>query len=459
MIPIRLQTNEEDAENVPGFCVVGVGGAGGNVLDRLAMDGVGSELLVAANTDVQALSGSVAAKKIQLGANLTRGLGTGGDPDLGYQAAEASGGEVAEVIEGTPVVFLCAGLGGGTGSGGLPIIARLAKEKGCFVVVLATMPFSFEGRRRRQQADIAMEEAKPFCDAVICFENDRMSDVSQPGASIHETFDAADRIMSQCLRALCDVWQRPSLIPCSLADLQAAVGRSRHCLFGFGESDSENRAHDALAFALKNPLLERGRLLEKSDKLLVHISGSQNLTLFEVETTLREVGRHVRDSTQILLSVGLDERLGRGIRVVLLSALEKEGASGAASALEVSSETRGPAMESREEPLPEETPREEPEEEPVAAEEGFEETEEPSAAPEPSPEEEPAAREEPSPEPAASEPVPEEPPQKEKPPEVRQEVLQFEPVSRGRFEKSEPTIEDGEDLDVPTFLRKNIKLK
>src|SRR6266550_1912900 len=209
--------------------VVSVGGAGLNALDRIVLDGLEKASVVAINTDVQSLTSSVAAHKVQLGRNITRGLGTGGDPELGYDAAVESADEIREALADVRMIFVCAGLGGGTGSGAAPYVARLAREAGAL---------------------------------VICFENDRMGDLVSPQAGIHQAFAMADTTISQSVRSIVNLIQRPGLIRIGFDDLLAALRtHNGRCLFGFGEADSDNRAHDALTQALKNPLMDRGRML------------------------------------------------------------------------------------------------------------------------------------------------------------------------------------------------------
>src|SRR5579862_3634412 len=176
--------------------IVGVGGAGSNALDRLVLDGVEDANIVAMNTDVQSLTSSVAAEKVQLGRNATRGLGAGGDPEVGLAAADEAIPEIRQALEGAALVFLCVGLGGGTGSGSAPLIANLAKEQGSLVVVFATMPFTFEGKRRNKQAEEALAVLQETADVVICFENDKMGDAVAPTAGIHQAFASADQTIS-----------------------------------------------------------------------------------------------------------------------------------------------------------------------------------------------------------------------------------------------------------------------
>ena len=302
---IQLSRNyslpEKAEEEIP-IKVVGVGGAGSNALDRIVLDGLDKADLIAINTDVQSLASSVAAHKVQLGRTVTRGLGAGGDPELGYNAAVESENEIREALVDARMVFICAGLGGGTGSGAAPVVAQVARDAGSLVVAFATMPFSFEGKRRAAQAEDALHRLREIADAVICFENDRMGDIVAPKAGIHQAFAVADTTISQSVRSIVNVIQRPGLIRIGFDDLLTALrSRDGRCVFGFGESDSDNRAHDALTQALKNPLMDRGRMLENASHVLVQVAGGSDMTLSEVEILMQELGRHINDETQILL--------------------------------------------------------------------------------------------------------------------------------------------------------------
>ena len=448
------------ADTVP-VKVVSVGGAGLNALDRIVLDGLEKASVVAINTDVQSLTSSVAAHKVQLGRTRTRGLGTGGDPELGYEAAVESADEIREALTDTRMVFVCAGLGGGTGSGAAPYVAHLAREAGALVIAFVTLPFTFEGKRRATQAREALGRLNEIAHSVICFENDRMGDLVAPQAGIHHAFAMADTTISQSVRSVVNLIQRPGLIRIGFDDLLAAL-RVRHsrCLFGFGESDSDNRGHDALTQALKNPLMDRGRMLADATNVLVQVSGGAGMTLSEVEVLMQELGRHVNEQTQILFGAVVDGKLGDRLAVTIISSLAADE--------DLISESRDGATLSNvfaQPPVREQHPPPqihiEPEAamEPVAHEESIS-FEQPVAA-----QATPAAESMPG----ESEPLPVTPRKKAVPHTdekaaaksvpAKQEILQFEPVTRGRFEKSEPTIVEGEDLDVPTYLRKNIKVK
>ena len=465
---IQLSKNyslpERASEFIP-IKVVSVGGAGLNALDRIVLDGLEKAGMVAMNTDVQSLASSVAAHKVQLGRNVTRGLGAGGDPELGYQAAVESTDEIREALADARMIFLCSGLGGGTGSGAAPYVARLGREAGALVLAFATLPFAFEGRRRNAQAREALVHLREIADAVICFENDRMGDLVAPHAGIHQAFAMADNLISQSVRSIVNLIQRPGLIRIGFDDLLAALRGQGSCLFGFGESDSDNRAHDALALALKNPLMDRGRMLSDADRVLVQVAGGPDMTLSEVEILMQELGRHVDHQTQILFGAAVDARMGNRLSVTIISSLAAADVPAQRSATE-SNDAPAPVpppvweqqltvpatVEMEPEPESVESPQpaaivsldESPAEiEPAPLQVEFAEPRESEIA-KPQPQKKTAAPKE------AKPPVDKMP---------KQEVLQFEPVTRGRFEKSEPTIVEGEDLDVPTYLRKNIKVK
>jgi len=458
---IQLSKNYSLPERAADFIpikIVSVGGAGLNALDRILLDGLERAEAVAINTDVQSLASSVAAHKVQLGRTVTRGLGAGGDPELGYQAAVESADEIREALADARMIFICAGLGGGTGSGAAPYVAQLAREVGALVVAFSTLPFSFEGKRRNAQAREALARLNEVANAVICFENDQMGDIVAPQAGIHQAFAVADSTVSQSVRSIVNLIQRPGLIRIGFDDLLAALrSRNSRCLFGFGESDSDNRAHEALTQALKNPLMDRGRMLADATRVLVQVAGGPGMTLSEVEILMQELGRHVNEQTQILFGVAVDGRLGDRLSVTIISSLaaDEDLISQPAQSAQSSAPATPPVWEQ-----PQEVPPNidfEPEPMPM---EDFQPAEMiPIDEPPPA---EPVLN---KPEPIVSTPhkkpapVKEEKPPVEKSAQAKQEVLQFEPATRGRFEKSEPTIVEGEDLDIPTYLRKNIKVK
>ncbi|CAN5505016.1 hypothetical protein BH18VER2_BH18VER2_02520 [soil metagenome] len=476
---IQLSRNyslPEKKEDDLAIKIIGVGGAGANALDRIVLDGMEHAEMIAINTDVQSLASSVATSKVQIGREVTRGLGAGGDPELGYHAAREAAGELRDALAGARMVFVCAGLGGGTGSGAAPLIAEMAHENGALVVAFATLPFAFEGKRRTAQAMEALHELQRVSDAVVCFENDRMGDIVLPKAGIHQAFAVADTTISQSVRAIVNVVRRPGLIRIGFDELIAALrSQNSRCLFGFGESDSDNRAHEALALALKNPLMNRGKMLTDAQAVLVQISGGPGMTLTEVEIVMQELNRHVEDHTQILFGTSVDGKMGNRMSVTLISSLSAEGSAQPAPMRRASKTAPKPeppvvepepAFEAEPESIPIATEYATPLPEPVTT---TSEEAEPEPVAEPAMEEDAApVAELPPPARRVRKPAPKiepeqtpelAPAKKDKCVQARQEVMQFEPVTRGRFEKSEPTIVEGQDLDVPTFLRKNVRVK
>jgi len=319
MIEITPRNSSGAARNIK---VIGIGGAGTNALDRMALDGVAPASLIAANTEAQALVGSMAGKKIQLGLESTRGLGSGGDPELGRCAAEEATAEVRSALEGAEVVFLLAGLGGGTGSGAAPFVAELAREAGALVIAIVTLPFSFEGKRRSAQAQEALAALQQHADAVVCFENDRMADAVPAKAGIQAAFTAVDQTISQSVLALAALLNRSGLIHLGFDDLLAVLADvNAHCLFGFGEAEGSNRSYDALARALKNPLMDKGRLLRDCETVLVQVSGGPDLTLDEVQLLMEEFNRFVNDHTRILFGAAVDPNLSGRVTVTILGSV------------------------------------------------------------------------------------------------------------------------------------------
>lgn len=326
-----------------GVKVIGIGGAGANVLDRMALEGSDDAELLTLNTDIRALSTSVSSQKIQLGSTLLKGMGTGGDPTLGKQAAIEAVDEIRKAVRSSKMVFVCVGLGGGTGSGAAPEVCRIAREEGVFLVVFATMPFTFEGERRMGQARTALEQISRYANAVISFDNDRMGELIVPKDGVAQAFAAADKIISQSIRATMNVVFRPGIIRIGMDDLLSALDSDdSRCLFGYGVAKGDNRSHEALEQALKCPLLDRGKLLNEARSVLVQVAGGDTMTLFEVQLVMEEVAKHVGKGTQILFGTGTDKRLGNSLTVTIISSI----AGPAASSLRASQAEEAPAAPS-----------------------------------------------------------------------------------------------------------------
>ena len=295
------------------------------MLDRVALDGVEGAELLSLNTDVRTLNGTVAGEKIQLGRNLTKGLGTGGDPELGEKAILEAENEIRDSLRDRQIVFVCVGLGGGSGSGAAPVLVRLAREAGAFVVVFATMPFAFEGRRRRTQAEESLNQLAVLANALVTFDNGRMGELVLPKQGVHEAFSAADRMISDSITAVARLVLRPGLINVGLDELISALKTTRsRCLFGSGLGRGENRAQSALKAALNSPLLDRGSLLEDATTVLVHICGGDDMTLYEVELLMQGLTKYIPENAHLLFGAATDKQMKDALSVTIISALPED---------------------------------------------------------------------------------------------------------------------------------------
>jgi cell division protein FtsZ len=395
----------------PVLRLLGIGNAGVNIADRIAVRASLPLETMALNSDQQSLNASVASRKTALGPMTTHGLGAGGDPEMALEAARESMSELRQSVEGADVVFLCAGLGGGTGSATTPQLAELARANGSLVIAVVTTPFQFEGRRRSQQAQEAMQGIARHADAIVHFENDRMAEITAPRTEAEETFAACDDILFQSVASLTLLISCPGPMAVAVPDLLGVLRSGGGAfLFGSGEADGGNRAHEALEQALRSPLLDRGRLLHDAKKVLVHLSGPRSLTFAEVAAIMQEISKNTAPTALLHLGVSVARDESAPLIVTII------GHCGAAAKIEPVAPLR------KAEPVQSTPPA-------VFAEEAIE----------PTP---------PTPTPAES---------KTAAPKVKQEDLPLEPIARGRFEKVEPTIVEGEDLDVPTFLRRKLK--
>ena len=305
--------------------IIGLGGAGTNMLERIALDGMDGAELLALNTDVRTLGSCLAREKIQLGINLTKGLGTGGDPELGHQAVLEAEEAIRAAVKGRRIVFLCTGLGGGTGSGAAPIVTRIAREEGAFVVVFATMPFAFEGKRRRDQAESALNELAVLSNALVTFDNNRMGELVLAKQGIHDAFLAADQMICESMKAVIRIVIRPGLINIGLDDLMSALRTNRsRCLFGSGLATGKDRATRALRNALSSPLLDQGALLKDAQTVLVHLCGGEDLTLFEIELLMQRLQKFVPEQAQVLFGAAVDPAMGGALSLTLISALPED---------------------------------------------------------------------------------------------------------------------------------------
>ncbi len=297
--------------------VVGVGGAGLNAVNRMIDAGVSQVEFVAVNTDIQQLHMSDAPVKIHIGRELTEGLGSGADPTIGRQAAEEAYDHIKRALRGSDMVFVTAGEGGGTGSGAAPIIARIARELGALAVGIVTMPFRFEGTRRKAAADEGVEALRETCDTVIVIPNDRLLEVLDKGTSMLDAFKIADDVLRQGVQGICDLITMPGLINLDFADVRTVMQDGGNALMGIGFATGENRAREAAERALRSPLIDTE--LVGARGILLSIAGGDDLSLFEVNEAAEVVRQGATDDTNLIFGATIDERLTGQIWVTVIA--------------------------------------------------------------------------------------------------------------------------------------------
>jgi cell division protein FtsZ len=297
--------------------VVGVGGAGLNAVDRMIDAGLAQVEFIAVNTDIQQLRMSDAPVKIHIGRELTEGLGSGADPDLGRSAAEEAYDQLKNALRGSDMVFVTAGEGGGTGSGAAPVVARIARELGALTVGIVTTPFRFEGTRRRGTAEQGVEELRRNCDTVIVIPNERLLEVLDKTTSMLDAFRIADDVLRQGVQGICDLITLPGLINLDFADVRTIMKDAGTALMGIGFSTSENRAREAAERALRSPLIDQQILGAKG--ILLSIAGGDDLSLYEVNEAAEVIRSASTDETNIIFGATVDERLTGQVWVTVIA--------------------------------------------------------------------------------------------------------------------------------------------
>src|SRR5690242_10558982 len=285
--PARLERARDSASYLAVLRVVGVGGAGLNAVDRMIDAGIVQVDFIAVNTDIQQLQMSDAATKIHIGSELTEGLGSGADPEVGRRAAEDGYDAIKRTLRGSDMVFVTAGEGGGTGSGAAPIVARVARELGALTVGIVTMPFKFEGTRRKKQADEGLQALREACDTLIVVPNDRLLEVLDRGTSMLDAFRIADDVLRHGVQGICDLITNPGLINLDFADVRTIMAESGSALMGIGYATGENRAKEAAERAIRSPLIETE--ITGARGILLSIAGGNDLTLHEVNEAAEAV--------------------------------------------------------------------------------------------------------------------------------------------------------------------------
>lgn len=308
---------EMDFNEFAGIKVVGVGGGGNNAVNRMITAGLKGVDFVSVNTDAQALNLSRAGEKVQIGMKLTKGLGAGANPEVGAKAAEESRDELLETLKGVDMVFVTAGMGGGTGTGAAPIVAEVAKELGALTVGVVTRPFTFEGRKRAMQAEKGIAELKSKVDTLITIPNDRLLQVVDKNTTIHEAFRIADDVLRQGVQGISDLIAVPGLINLDFADVKTIMKNTGSALMGIGQSNGENRAVDAARKAISSPLLETS--IEGAKGVLLNITGGQNLTLFEVNEASEIIAEAADPEANIIFGAVIDETMKEEVRVTVIA--------------------------------------------------------------------------------------------------------------------------------------------
>jgi cell division protein FtsZ len=298
--------------------VVGIGGGGVNAVNRMIDAGLRGVEFIAINTDAQALLMSDADIKLDIGRELTRGLGAGSDPEVGREAAEAHRQEIEDVLRGSDMVFITAGKGGGTGTGGAPVVAEIAKSVGALTIGVVTRPFSFEGRRRAVQAEQGIARLKEKVDTLIVIPNDRLLKVADEKTSMLSAFRMADEILLQGVQGITDLITTPGLINLDFADVKMIMSNAGSALMGIGQASGEGRAETAARAAISSPLLESS--IEGAKGILLNISGPSDLGLFEVNEAADIVASTAHPDANIIFGAVIDDSLGDEVRVTVIAA-------------------------------------------------------------------------------------------------------------------------------------------
>jgi cell division protein FtsZ len=409
--------------------IIGVGGAGVSLLDTLDGEEFAGAGFVAINTNASSLAAASATVKIHLETKLLRGLGTGGDSERGQAIAEEQFSTLKTACDGADVILIIAGLGGGAGSGISPVLARAAKETGSLVLAFVTLPFQCEGNRRQQQAKQSLEQLKSVADGVICLPSQKAFKLIDENTSVLDTFRITGGLLVEGVRGVWQLLTRPGLIQIHFDDLCALV-RNRHSesSFAFVEARGAGRSREVVEKLLAHPLLDEGRALTDADAVLVSLMGGKDLTMAEVNRVMEQIGRHC-EHAQIIMGAAVDAELKNRLSVTVIAAKHNVAAteSSVVSTLAASSGDQGGQLMPRGA-----TARSGARCSTSAPAFNLEQREQLLAK-------------------NSSRP-------REAPSKMRQEQLSLAIISKGRFDKSEPTVHKGEDLDIPTFVRRGVAL-
>jgi len=314
---LEYSTRPDSSSYLAVIRVVGVGGAGLNAVNRMIDAGISQVEFVAVNTDMQQLQISDAPVKIHIGRELTQGLGSGAEPDIGRRAAEETYDQIKNALRGSDMVFVTAGEGGGTGTGAAPVVAKIARELGALTVGIVTTPFRFEGSRRKSSADTGVEQLRAACDTVIVIPNDRLLEVLDRSTSMLDAFKIADDVLRQGVQGICDLITMPGLINLDFADVRTIMSDAGSALMGIGYATGEDRAKQAAERALRSPLIDTEIVGARG--ILLSIAGGEDLTLLEVNDAAEAVRAAATDDTNIIFGATVDERLAGQVWVTVVA--------------------------------------------------------------------------------------------------------------------------------------------
>jgi len=312
---IRISIDEELPAKIK---VVGVGGGGGNAVNRMIQSGIKGVEFIVANTDVQAMKHSLAPTKVQLGAQLTKGLGAGANPEIGRQAALEDTEKIIETLQGADMIFITSGMGGGTGTGAAPIIASLAAELGALTVAVVTKPFNFEGKKRRSQADHGLRALRETVDTLITIPNERLLNFVERATSLSDSFRIADDILRQAVQGISDLITVPGEINLDFADVKTIMHGMGMALMGTGLSQGEHRAVEAAQRAISSPLLEEASI-EGARGVLINITGGNDMTLFEVNEAASIIQEAADEDANIIFGTVIDPKMKDEIKVTVIA--------------------------------------------------------------------------------------------------------------------------------------------
>ncbi|MBL8130659.1 MAG: cell division protein FtsZ [Anaerolineae bacterium] len=304
-------------ENFAQIKVVGVGGAGGNAVNRMIQEGLGGVEFITVNTDNQALQLSHSKMRVRIGDKLTRGLGAGGNPEIGKKAAEESQEELLEVLRGADMVFIACGMGGGTGTGASPIVAQIAKELGALTIGVVTRPFSFEGSKRAQSAEAGIEALKAQVDTLIVIPNDRLLQIASKNATLQQAFSLADDVLRQGIQGISELITVPALINLDFADVRTIMSEGGAALMAVGRANGDERARKAAEAAISSALLDV--TIDGARGILFNITGGKDLSLFEVNEAAAIIKESAHPEVNLIFGAQIDENLGDEVRITVIA--------------------------------------------------------------------------------------------------------------------------------------------